>query len=79
MPAPKPSQFRQHFDYLCASNEWHAKLHKLADEVDKQLEESYGLYDGGDLCYNLVESGVIPEDATVDQAAAITAQHMAQA
>lgn len=47
----------------------------VADEV----ERDYGFVDGGDLCFNLLEAGVIPEDATVSQAARIVAQHMAQA
>ena len=39
----------------------------------------YGLEDGADLCFNLLESGVIAEDATVEQAARIVAQHLQQA
>ena len=39
----------------------------------------YGLEDGADLCFNLLESGVIDEDATPEQAARIVAQHLQQA
>lgn len=39
----------------------------------------YGVDDGADLCFNLLESGVISEDATAEQAARIVAQHMVQA
>lgn len=39
----------------------------------------YGLEDGADLCFNLLESGVIAEDATVEQASRIVAQHLQQA
>jgi hypothetical protein len=47
--------------------------------VSDRVEVMYGLEDGGDLCFNLLESGVIPEDATIDQAARIVAMHMEQA
>ena len=51
----------------------------FCDKVEKRVEEQYGLTDGADLCFNLLESGVIPEDASVDEAARIVAMHMAQA
>lgn len=47
--------------------------------VDARVEEQYGLTDGGDLCFNLLESRVIPEDASVDEAARIVAMHLMQA
>ena len=59
--------------------ERHIKQHAFADEVDARVEEQYGLLDGGDLCYNLQESGVIPENASVDEAARIVAMHISQA
>ena len=57
----------------------HIKRHEFATKVDARVEEQYGIYDGGDLCYNLQESGVIPENATVDEAARIVAMHIQQA
>ena len=47
--------------------------------VDKRVEEQYDLTDGGDLCFNLLESRAIPEAATVDEAARIVAMHLLQA
>ena len=47
--------------------------------VAKWAFKYYGVEDGADLCFNLVESGVIPEDATVSEAAGIVAQHILQA
>lgn len=47
--------------------------------VDARVEEQYGLQDGGDLCFNLLESRVIPEDASIDEAARIVAMHLQQA
>lgn len=46
--------------------------------VAAEVKRQYG-YDGtADLCFNLLESGVIDQDATVNQAARIVAQHMEQ-
>jgi hypothetical protein len=47
--------------------------------VDARVEEQYGLTDGADLCFNLLESGVIAEDASIDEAARIVAMHLEQA
>ena len=47
--------------------------------VGKWALKCYGVEDGADLCFNLLESGVIPEDATVGAAANIVAQHILQA
>ena len=47
-------------------------------EVGKRVKEEYDLDDGADLCYNLVEMGVICEYMSVGQAAQIVAQHMLQ-
>ncbi len=52
---------------------------KLSNLVGKQVESEYGYLDARGLCFNLLESGVIPEDATVDEAARIVAQHINQA
>lgn len=51
----------------------------FCDLVDKRVEEQYDLEDGGSLCFNLLESGVIPENASVDEAARIVAMHLMQA
>ena len=48
-------------------------------EVGKRVSEQYGLDDGADLCYNLVESGVICEFMSVDEAARVVAMHIEQA
>jgi hypothetical protein len=40
--------------------------------------QEYGYDDGSDLCFNLMEMGVIGEDTTVEEAAKIVAMHLAQ-
>lgn len=47
--------------------------------VADKVKTEYGFEDGQDLCFNLLESGVIDEDATIDEAARIVAQHIGQA
>jgi hypothetical protein len=47
--------------------------------VGARVEDMYGQVDGDDLCFNLLETGVIPEDANVDEAARIVAMHLLQA
>jgi len=47
--------------------------------VDARVEEQYEIQDGGDLCYNLIDMGVISMDDGVDEAARIVAQHIEQA
>ncbi len=79
MPRPLPSQFTDPQKFAEASDLWHNKLHGFAAMVDARVEEQYDLTDGGDLCYNLQESGVIPQDASVDEAARIVAMHIEQA
>jgi len=54
-------------------------MHSFCNAVDARVEEQYGIQDGGDLCFNLLESGVIREDMGVDEAARIVAQHIWQA
>ena len=54
------------------------ELMNFCAEVGKYVSENYELDDGGDLCYNLMEMGVIPKDATVVEAGEIVAQHMEQ-
>lgn len=46
--------------------------------VSARVEALYGLQDGADLCFNLLESRTIPEDASIDEAARIVAQHLEQ-
>lgn len=79
MPRPIRSQFATTEEYNLAAAAWHVKLHELAQQVDEILEEEYGIIDGGDLCYNLIESGVISEAAGVAKAARIVAMHLMQA
>jgi hypothetical protein len=47
--------------------------------VSKWAFKYYGVEDGDDLCFNLIESGVIAEDTTVSEAARIVAMHIQQA
>ncbi len=47
--------------------------------VGEIVKRDYDLEDGADLCFNLLESGIIPEDATLGEAARIVAQHILQA
>lgn len=56
-----------------------AALLNFTDLVEARVEEQYGLLDGGDLCFNLIEQGVISEEHGVDEAARIVAMHMEQA
>ena len=51
----------------------------FCDLVEARVEEQYNLQDGGDLCFNLLESGVISEEHGIDEAARIVAMHMEQA
>jgi len=59
--------------------EQHASMHDFSCKVDERVEEQFGLLDGGDLCYNLIEQGVVREEMGVDEAARIVAQHILQA
>ncbi len=47
--------------------------------VGERVRLDFDLTDGSDLCFNLLESRVIPEDASVEEAARIVAMHMEQA
>lgn len=55
------------------------------DEVDfcqlvgDLVQQKYGYPDGADLCFNLLESAVIAETATIEHAARTVAQHIGQA
>lgn len=48
--------------------------------VEVRVEEQYGIPDTADLCFNLVEMRVIPEECdNLDEAARIVAMHILQA
>lgn len=79
MPRPSQSQFSNSSDYFAAADLWHSRLHGFAMQVEARVEEQYDVTDGGDLCYNLMDQGTIPETATVDEAARIVAMHLLQA
>jgi len=51
----------------------------FCDQVEARVEEQFGELDGGDLCFNLMEEGVISESMGVDEAARIVAMHIQQA
>jgi hypothetical protein len=57
----------------------HAVMHDFSNKVDVIVEEQYGFYDGGDLCYNLIESGTIDMAQGENNAARVVAQHIEQA
>ena len=50
----------------------------FSDRVAENVLRDYGLDDAADLCFNLLELGRIPEDASLEQAAGIVAQHLLQ-
>lgn len=47
--------------------------------VEAAVYHQFGEQDGGDLCWNLMDMGIIDNDASVNQAARIVAQHLQQA
>ena len=57
----------------------HDQVHSRAFEVERLVEEEYGLCDAGDLYYSLVLHGQISMDASIDDAVRMTAQQMQQA
>lgn len=79
MPRPLPSQFADPQKFAEAADLWHIKRHGFSLLVDARVEEQYDVTDGGDLCYNLMDQGTIPENASVDEAARIVAMHLLQA
>lgn len=79
MPRPYLSQYATVAEFRESFDLWHIKLHGFSQQVDARVEEQYDLQDGGDLCYNLLDTGVISETATVDEAARIVAMHLEQA
>ena len=54
-------------------------MHSFCNAVGKIVLEQYGLEDGNDLCFNLVEMGVIDMANGENVAAQIVAQHIWQA
>lgn len=63
---------------LRESREQQQALLAFCDAVEKVVEQQYGLDDGGDLCFTLVENGTINMKNGVDMAARIVAQHLSQ-
>lgn len=57
----------------------HATVEDFCNDVDAVVTERYRLDDGGDLCYSLIESGVIDMRDGIDAAARTVAQHIEQA
>lgn len=51
----------------------------FANTVGNIVREKYGVNDGADLCFNLVEAGRIEISDGVQRAARIVAQHIVQA
>ncbi len=51
---------------------------QFCDEVEALVEKEYGEVDGGDLCYNLIDMGVIDMACGVPYAAGVVAQHLLQ-
>ncbi len=52
-----------------------ADKHKFCKEVGKKAEE-YGLQNGRDLCFMLMDVGVISENMSVEEAAGAIFRHM---
>jgi len=51
----------------------------FCERVSEIVLRDYDLEDGADLCFNLLEMGRIPKEASLEQAARIVAQHLLQA
>lgn len=52
---------------------------RFCERVGAVVYTDYDLDDGSSLCFNLLEMGMIPEDASINEAARIVAQHLMQA
>jgi hypothetical protein len=50
----------------------------FCDEVEAKVKQDYGYDDGGDLCYNFIESGQVKMSEGVFKAAQTVAQALAQ-
>lgn len=79
MKRPYLSHFATVAEFRTAFNVWSDKVHELTKKVGDRVEEQYDLEDGSDLCYNLIEQGVIDPNQGVDEAARIVAMHLQQA
>lgn len=55
------------------------ELQEFSRMVGETVRNEYGLDDGSDLCFNLVEGGVINMADGVASAARVVAQHIEQA
>lgn len=56
-----------------------ATQEQFCKEVGERAAERYDVEDGSDLCFNLIEMGVIVPTDGVAEAARIVAQHVLQA
>lgn len=54
----------------------HQIAHELACQVDRAVENQHGWLDAGNLCYDLVSTGVIPLTATVSEAVTRVVQQL---
>ena len=54
-------------------------MDKFCTQVEALVKERYGEDDGGDLCWNLIEQGVISMADGVDRATLTVAMHLLQA
>lgn len=83
MDRPYLSHFATVAEFRAAFSEWEGEQEKIevnfCSLVEARVEEQFGLQDGADLCFNLLEARVIAEDASIDEAARIVAMHMLQA
>ena len=55
-----------------------ASKEQFCADVGKRAE-TYGVVDGADLCWNLIEMGAIVPTDSVEEAARMIAQHVLQA
>jgi hypothetical protein len=55
-----------------------AELDAFCDEVGAEVKSEYGLDDGDDLCFNLIESGALRMDRGVTYAAQQVAMALIQ-
>lgn len=54
-------------------------IFEFSKAVGKAVEQDYGIQDGSDLCFNLVESGDIKISDGIADAARVVAQNISQA
>lgn len=51
----------------------------FCDAVEVAVQQQFGEADAGDLCWNLLETGVVTPDMGVENAARVVAMHILQA